>query len=132
MKNTKLLKTLHAEYEEYLDPNIDEKDAFTDLWAFENDLRGKRGRRRKQDVTKALRKKEISESVYPNRSGYYENLHQYSKNKIHCSCKLCRAKTNKQKSSWTFGKNFCISDLKKIEKMESELFEWKQENDISA
>ena len=42
--------------------------------------------------TKALRKRNISNRVY----GYdfYENLHQYSKNKIHCSCPCCSAKTN--------------------------------------
>ena len=47
--------------------------------------------RRKNDFKKAIRKKNIVESFY----GYtwYNNLHQYSKNKIHCSCPMCSAKT---------------------------------------
>ena len=44
-----------------------------------------RGDRRKQDFSKARRKQRM-------RSDYYGNLHQYSKNKIHCSCRLCRGK----------------------------------------
>lgn len=47
---------------------------------------------------KALRKQRIAASyywgkIYP----YYDNLHQYSKNKIHCSCGLCVAKTRNKK-----------------------------------
>ena len=40
---------------------------------------------------------------------YYDNLHQYSKNKIHCSCPLCREqRTNSPKT-------FSVSDQKKFE-----------------
>ena len=48
-----------------------------------------RGLRRKHSVTKALRKRNISKQYpcYP--TGFYSNLHQYSKNKIHCSCWMC-------------------------------------------
>lgn len=46
----------------------------------------KRQQRRKMDFTKAVRKKKISESIG---IFYYDNLHSYSKNKIHCSCPLC-------------------------------------------
>ena len=43
---------------------------------------------------KALRKRQIARNVYRwNNSDYYDSLHQYSKNKIHCSCPLCSAKT---------------------------------------
>lgn len=44
---------------------------------------------------KAIRKKKIAENVYFDEKNYpyYNNLHQYSKNKIHCSCPICSAKT---------------------------------------
>lgn len=53
--------------------------------------------RRYKDYIKAKRKRNLDAAVY----GYgtrwypwYNNLHQYSKNKIHCSCSICRNKTN--------------------------------------
>lgn len=56
-----------------------------------------RAERRHLNIKKALRKKKISDNygfaIY-NNSHYYDNLHQYSKNKIHCSCPICSAKTN--------------------------------------
>lgn len=44
---------------------------------------------------KALRKRRIAEEVYwdGKKYPYYNNLHQYSKNKIHCSCPQCSSKT---------------------------------------
>ncbi len=49
-----------------------------------------RAERRHNDWTKAKRKKSISDAyscfgVYP----WFDNLHQYSKHKIHCSCAMC-------------------------------------------
>lgn len=55
---------------------------------------------------------------------YYDNLHQYSKNKIHCSCPLCSSKSKnkgKRKNYWAKSRNWKISDLRKIEKFEAEL-----------
>ena len=51
----------------------------------------RRGDRRKKNIAKALRKLNLSRSFLKS-YGYdwYDNLHQYSKNKIHCSCNLCR------------------------------------------
>ena len=40
--------------------------------------------KRHNDWVKAIRKR----NLYPD---YYDNLHQFSKNKIHCSCPMCRA-----------------------------------------
>ena len=57
-------------------------------------------------------KKYISDHVYFNLGGefsYYNNLHQYSKNKIHCSCPLCAAK-----SKTKYGRNMKISEIRKI------------------
>ena len=47
----------------------------------------KRANRRKKDVNKALRKRNISKHAIG--WDWYNNLHQYSKNKIHCSCPWC-------------------------------------------
>ena len=48
--------------------------------------------RRHKDFHKAIRKRNISKVIYGNRFDYYNNLHQYSKNKIHCSCYWCSKK----------------------------------------
>ena len=54
-----------------------------------------RAERRHESVNKALRKQRIVRSCYG--MDWYDNLHQYSKNKIHCSCPMCRSKIkNKQ------------------------------------
>lgn len=81
--------------------------------------------KRFNDWRKAKRKKRIDLEKYPNSDIYpwYSNLHQYSKNKVHCSCPQCSAKTrNKGKrrqsaAGWTKSINYSISDLKKIEKL---------------
>ena len=52
-----------------------------------------RAERRKNDYRKAVRKKRIAEECMG--VTFYNNTHQYSKNKIHCSCPLCSAKTGK-------------------------------------
>ncbi len=54
-----------------------------------------------RDVSKrkALRKRRLADRLYRNWNdpdepfNYYDNLHQYSKNKIHCSCPACQTKT---------------------------------------
>ncbi len=59
-----------------------------------------RAERRHNDFKKAIRKRNITRSVYwdgwndgKNNYDYYDNLHQYSKNKIHCSCPWCSPRT---------------------------------------
>lgn len=44
----------------------------------------------------AIRKRRIAHEVLG--WEYYDNLHQYSKNKIHCSCWMCRRKSYDEKS----------------------------------
>ena len=55
-----------------------------------------RAERRHNDKKKALRKRYITRNAYYSYSidmqEYYDNLHQYSKNKIHCSCPMCAQK----------------------------------------
>lgn len=56
-----------------------------------------RASRRKRDFAEAKRKRDICVKNYG--FEYYDNLHQYSKNKIHCSCPMCRGKL------WEYGDN---------------------------
>lgn len=65
---------------------------------------------RKASIRKALRKKRIAEEL-----GLitYDNLHQYSKNKVHCSCPGCNPKTKVRGKS-----NFTHSDAKKMSDMD--------------
>ena len=71
-------------------------------------------RNRECSKRKALRKQKIAKMIYgailPGWE-YYDNLHQYSKNKIHCSCPLCRVKTGDP------GVGYKISDLRKIDRV---------------
>ncbi len=73
-------------------------------------------RKRKLNFTKAVRKQSISRRVY--RMDWYKNLHEYSKNKVHCSCGMCRFK-----NAWEPDRK-PIADVRKIESMESELREY--------
>lgn len=105
-----------------------------------------RGERRKRDIYKALRKKRIAREVYQSWDEeweYYNNLHQYSKNKVHCSCPICSGlnKTNTKKNKGKGygpihpqnhfgttnerkGKNWKLSDYKKILSMNEQLYEY--------
>lgn len=67
-----------------------------------------RAERRRFNVTKAIRKKNLSKNV--NHFEYYDNLHQYSKNDIYCSCKYCRSNRKNDGPS--------IHELKELERME--------------
>ena len=94
--------------------------------------------RRYKDYTKAKRKRELDISCtwwsevpadplnFNVSGGFYKNLHQYSKNKIHCSCPMCSAKTRNKGSRRTLHANYspsinyCISDLRKVQSMNYE------------
>ena len=83
-----------------------------------------RAERRHNDWTEAIRKKNIAIDVQD--IEWYNNLHQYSKNKIHCSCPLCRAKVGKPPLWGTCQrrrKNYTLRDLKRYDEMLSELRE---------
>ena len=76
-----------------------------------------RAERRHNDFKKALRKKRLSDVWMWPEHPYYDNLHQYSKNKIHCSCPMCKQKTNNRGRQKYYGigsKNWKHSDLVKI------------------
>ena len=69
----------------------------------------RRAIRRKTNAAKARRKRDIANSV----TGFhYDSLHQYSKNKIHCSCWMCAF--NHKKSGYV---TLTHSDMKRIASM---------------
>ena len=69
--------------------------------------------KRHNDWKKAIRKRRIDRERDPNDThDWYDNLHQYSKNKIHCSCPLCRGLEKAGEAT--------ISDLRKLEEMKSQ------------
>ena len=76
-----------------------------------------------RDVSKrkALRKRRITQEVYWDGKDhpYYDNLHQYSKNKIHCSCPLCRAKRMGNRMGY-----LSSAEQKKIFAMEEQLLDF--------
>lgn len=63
----------------------------------------------------ALRKRRIAREVLG--CNYYSNLHQYSKNKIHCSCPLCKDCQGHLRAS----------DRKKIEDINFQIKEFENE-----
>lgn len=81
--------------------------------------------KRHNDWRKAIRKRNIVRDIYGWNEGWYDNLHQYSKNKIHCSCPMCSAKTNNRgRKVWDTGKrNWSMTDERRIEEMEDQLLD---------
>lgn len=75
--------------------------------------------------SKAIRKYHIDRDLAAGqRRPLYDNLHQYADNKIFCSCGMCSCKTNSKHgrgNSYVSGKNWSISDKRKIEDMEEQL-----------
>lgn len=86
-----------------------------------------RNERNHNDWEKAIRKFKIDLSNNPFWPfPRYDNLHQYSKNKIHCSCPLCSNKTNnkgKNSSRWNKIYNPPKHDIKQLDDMEEQLKE---------
>ncbi len=84
-----------------------------------------RAERRHNNIVKALRKRYITRNAYYSyMQEYYDNLHQYSKNKIHCSCPMCTQKTNNRGRRKWYGKgskNWKHSDLVKLAKLDINL-----------
>lgn len=76
-------------------------------------------RRRDLMWRKARHKQRLDHKLSWNGYYFYNNLHQYSKNKIHCSCSMCSEKTrNKGHRRWKAGNysrsiNYKISDLRR-------------------
>ena len=87
-----------------------------------------RAEKRHNDWKKAIRKKKII-NVYG--WDYYDNLHQYSKNKIHCSCGMCsryrktnnRGRKRKIPGNYAPSKNWSESDRRRLDEMEDQLLD---------
>lgn len=76
--------------------------------------------KRHNDWRKAIRKRNI---IRQYGFDYYDNLHQYSKNKIHCSCPMCRNKTNNKKSRWNNGENWSMMDKRRLDEMQDQILD---------
>lgn len=83
-------------------------------------------------IRKALRKRRISRYDYYYRveeKDYYDNLHQYSKNKIHCSCPACQTKTRNKghrryrKGGYHRAINYKRQDLVRMIEMDQDIEE---------
>ncbi len=84
-----------------------------------------------RDVSKrkAERKRKLSRQMYTwLHSDYYDNLHQYSKNKIHCSCPMCSTKTRnkgkRMKKNYHRAINYKGSDMRKMISMDDQMEEF--------
>lgn len=92
------------------------------------------GRNREVSFRKARRKRRIARDIYhawhEDDWQYYNNLHQYSKNKIHCSCPCCSTKTrNKGRRRHKAGNynrnlNYKVSELRRLLAMDEEEMEY--------
>ena len=86
-----------------------------------------------RDITrrKALNRRALARKIYRySEEDYYDNLHQYSKNKIHCSCPMCSTKTrNKGHRRYKAGNynrnlNYKASELRRLLAMDEEEMEF--------
>lgn len=92
-----------------------------------------RAYRRHKDTAKAIRKRRIDRETccWSRRTGfvpYYDNLHQYSKNKVHCSCPDCSPKTRnkgskRKRKNYAPSLNYKNSEMKRILAMDYDEFE---------
>lgn len=88
------------------------------------------GDKRKRDYQKAVskRNKDISRKIsFDNGTStvhpWYSNLHQYSKNKIHCSCPLC-AFNAKRHGRIIFGRTLPMGDKRREESCADQMKEY--------
>ena len=71
----------------------------------------RKAERRRNDFLKARRKQKICQEIYG--FEWYKYLHMYSKNKIHCSCPICSAKTKTR--------NLRLRDRRELDRLEYSL-----------
>lgn len=87
-----------------------------------NNFHRHRGNRRKQDWNKAKHKLHLTKGWT---SGYDDSdLGRLRKGKIHCSCFMCRGKTNHRKmkrSSDRYGDTWSVNDIRKIDSLQDRM-----------
>lgn len=74
---------------------------------------------RRMNWRKAIRKRRI---VRQYGYDFYDNLHQYSKNKIHCSCPMCQGNTDWGLYTNSEGR-LKIADRRKLQDMREQIEE---------
>lgn len=85
-------------------------------------------------IRKALRKRRLAREIYRPYANlgweYYDNLHQFSKNKIHCSCPYCSTKTRnkghrrRKAGNYNRNLNYKVSELRRLLTMDEEEMEY--------
>lgn len=88
--------------------------------------------KRHNDWKKAIRKRRIDRETQGDwGKDWYDNLHQYSKNKIRCGCGLCSRynKTNNKghrryiSKNYAPSKNWSPNDQRRLDEMEDQIFD---------
>ena len=72
---------------------------------------------RRMNWRKAIRKRRI---VRQYGYDFYDNLHQYSKNKIHCSCPICKGNADWGEYTNSEGR-LKITDRRKLDSMREQI-----------
>lgn len=72
--------------------------------------------------SQAIKRKKFIAEKCKGIKGYYPDDGMYSKNKVHCSCGMCRVRDHKG------GHLLTLSEIFAIERMADELKDWKEEN----
>lgn len=84
-----------------------------------------RAETRKNSIKKALRKRRIDRETRGDGSQMYDNLHEYSKGKIHCSCPMCRQKTRPKKMAYgSKAEMWKNNDLRRFDSMRDDMLEY--------
>ena len=101
-----------------------------DFHCFRAEKTKERAEHRRRDWQHAKNKKNKS-YYYCKDHPWYDNLHQYSKNKVHCSCGMCARyrKTNnhgrkrKIHGNYAKSKNWSVNDRRRLEEMEDQILD---------
>lgn len=86
---------------------------------------GSRARTRDYMWRKALHKRYLDRVLSCGDWTMYDNLHEYSKGKIHCSCPWCSPRTrnkgrHRNTKNYAPSINYKISDLRKVRNMDEQ------------
>lgn len=100
LSKEELAAYLEAEENELMEEEIKEYMGYTDPPEFRPKDRSRAEHRRK-DIVHARRRRDKDRSLRGHSlffEDWYGNLHEYSKGKIHCSCPICKIRTNDKRA----------------------------------